>query len=135
TAAGVAHHAGRLAPRQSAVFFEPALDTAAGDELHDEVIHVLVLVDLVNGDDMRMIETSDGAGLAQEALDNGGMSGIVRRQHLDRDGSAQERIEGFVDDAIAALPEFRHETILAEIGEKGTGPRAQTGVLRRVVLA
>ena len=58
---------GRLARRQRAVG-DLCGQAAALDEAHAEVVLALVLADLVDGDDARMVEVGGGLGLDVEPL-------------------------------------------------------------------
>ena len=48
---------------------DEVLQVGAVHVLHDEEVQVVVLVDVVGADDVRVVEGGDGAGLAVEALE------------------------------------------------------------------
>ena len=75
---------------------------------------MLVLVDVVGADDVGMVEGGDGAGLAVEALQRGGILGLGGRQHLDGHPAAHELVFAQVDAAHAAGAEAFQHLVLAD---------------------
>jgi hypothetical protein len=68
----------------------------------------------LGADDVGVVEGGDGAGLAVEALEGGGVFGAVRRQDLDGDLPAEGDVLAEVDGAHAALAEGREDLVRAE---------------------
>ena len=85
-----------LAKRQRAAR-EPLAQRLALDELRDEEPRAVVIADLVDGEDVRMIERRSGARFVQEAAHPLRIAGELRPQHLERDRPSQRRIDGLVD--------------------------------------
>ena len=73
-----------------------------------------MLVDLVDGDDVRVIERGRGAGFLDEPPYPIGDAAGVRVQHLDGDGAAEARVHGTVDDTHAAVAELFTEAIVGQ---------------------
>ena len=87
------------------------LQHVAGDDLlearpvhvlHDEEVQLLVLVDVVGADDVRVVEGGDGPGLAVEPVQVRRVVELLDRQHLERDEPLHERVFAQVDRAHAA---------------------------------
>ena len=86
------------------------LEARAFDQLHDEVGHVLVLADVVDGDHVRVAEGGRGAGLAEEAL-AGVADLVVGAEDLDRHRALEVRVPGAEDDAHAAAADLLVEAV------------------------
>ena len=92
------------------------LEVGAVHELHDQEVQLLVLVDVVGADDVGMVEGGDGAGLAVEAFQRGGVVGLGGGQHLDGHPAAHQLVLAEVNAAHAAGAEaFEH--LVAADGE------------------
>ena len=76
----------------------------------------VVIADLVDGQDVRMIERRGGPRLVQEAAEPLGIAAQLRPQHLERDRPAERRIGGLVDLAHAAAAEQVLDLIAADGG-------------------
>ena len=74
-------------PRQQRV------ERHAIDELHRDERRAVVLVDLVDGDDVRVVERRGGARFLDEAARPSGSAGRLGRQDLDRDRAAEPRVD------------------------------------------
>jgi hypothetical protein len=78
-------------------------EVRARDERHHEEETVLVIAEIVDGDDARVIHLRDDARLPEEALL---AIGRDRADDLDRDLAIKERIARQIDDAHAAAAEL-----------------------------
>ena len=70
-----------------------------------------LLAGVDDGDDVRMIESRDGARLATEALELVGLGSNLAVHQLDRDGPFEHRVECAVDGRHAAAPDLRIEPV------------------------
>jgi hypothetical protein len=59
-----------------------------------------VLFDVVDSADMRMVERGRRARLATEPIEGLRVAGEILGQELQRDGAAEPRVFGLVDDPI-----------------------------------
>ena len=84
---------------------QPGAERLAVEVLHDEELEAVLLPDVVERADVRMVEPRDGAGLALEALAPIGLRRRVRRQDLDRDRAADAGVDRAVDVAHAPTAE------------------------------
>src|SRR5207248_2356813 len=90
-----------------------------------------LLAGVDDGDDVRVRELRDGAGLAPEALELVGVGGDLAMHELDRDGALEHGVERPVDGGHAAAPDLRLEAIAP--AEKG--PEDCHLALRRIISA
>src|SRR5262245_14516566 len=88
------------------------------DELHDQEVSVTVVLEPVDGRDVRMIERSGHARLAAEARDPLGIAGYIVRQDLDRDLTIETRVAGTIDLAHAARPQTLQDLVGPEPVER-----------------
>jgi hypothetical protein len=86
----------------------------AFEVLHHEERRALLLADVVERADMRVIEVRDRARFVLEAFTELQVSRDVRGQYLDRDGALQASVARFVDFAHAAGPERGLDLVRAE---------------------
>ncbi len=95
-----------------------------------EVELAIVLADLVDGDDVRVVEPGDGLGLVAEPADLvvGGQRGGP--DHLQGDGAVQADLSGLVDDAHAAAAELGLDLVVAEIAHPCAGRQARRWLRR-----
>ena len=64
-----------------------------------------------DGDDVRVVERSDRAGLAIEAFETARFVGDIGRQDLQRDLAAEPRIASAIHLAHSARPEGRDDLV------------------------
>src|SRR5262249_13802627 len=74
-------------------------------------------VDVMRADDVGVVEGGDGAGLAVEALEVGGVLRVLEREDLDGHPAAHGDVLAQEDLAHAAGPEVLEEPVLAVDGE------------------
>jgi hypothetical protein len=82
------------------------------DELHDDERVVVLLFDVVDGDDVRMIQRRGCARFVKEPAQTAGVDAGVSRQRFDRDGAAQTGIRRPIDHTHAAAADFFPEAIV-----------------------
>jgi hypothetical protein len=99
------------------------LKGCTGDELHREVASGVVLADLVDRDDVRVVEQGDGLGLVAEPADLvfGGQCGGA--DHLERNLAVQADLARLVDDAHAAAANLGLDLVVAEVADERAGSR------------
>ena len=93
---------------------QPLAKRFALDELRDQEPRAVVIADLVNGQDVRMIERRRGARFVQETAQPLGVAAELRPQHFERDRPAQRRIGGLVDLAHPAAAQQALNLIAAD---------------------
>ena len=109
---------GRLPGGQRAV--GQALGEAlALDEAHREIMLALVLADLVDRHDARMVEVGGGLGLGVEPLDVGLVGELAGEDHLERDRPVEAHLPGLEDDAHAAAGDLADDLVVAEVADAG----------------
>jgi len=85
---------------------------SAVDVLHRDEVDAVHVVDIVYGDDVRVVERRGGSRFVHEAPPALGIGNGVRRQHLDCNDAVQMRVAGLVHDAHAALAQFFEHGIM-----------------------
>ena len=122
-------HAGDL--RQLEVADERAQGSAL-DVLHRDVRRALVLEEVVDGDDVGVAERAGDARLAYEALGEGGIGGMKRRQFLQGDDAIEVGLPGEIDDCHPAAADLTDDVVSPErtqdLGHR-TLPRGFSDVL------
>ena len=90
----------------------------------------LVLADLVDRHDARMVEVGGRLGLGVEPLDVGLVGELAGEDHLERDGPVEAHLPGLEDDAHAAAGDLADDLVVAEVadaGRFGTAPGVADG--------
>src|SRR5258706_4747418 len=92
------------------------MQRAALEQLHRDVGDALVLADVEDGDDARVVEPAGRAGLAQEALAHlaEDVLGQIGQQRLERHLALDQRVDRAVHDAHRAASELAHDPVTAE---------------------
>ena len=93
---------------------EPVFQRLALEEGHRQEGHAVVLADLEDGDDVRVLDGRGGAGLAEESLLVLRVLGDGRQHGLERDLAAELRVLGEEDHAHAAGPELLQDAVRPE---------------------
>jgi hypothetical protein len=83
----------------------------------------VMLADLVDGDDVRMIEVGRRLGLSVEALDFRFAGELAGQDHLEGDDSIEADLPGAIDDAHAAAGDLLEQLIVAEVADLGARRR------------
>ena len=90
-------------------------------QLHDQVVHAVLVPDVVERADVGVVERRSGAGFALEArLELGGI-GERLGEHLDRHLPVEAGVPRAIDLAHAACSERRHDFIRPEFRSRGQG--------------
>ena len=90
-------------------------EVCALDEFHDEEeMPLRGLPELMDGDDVRVVELGHGAGLAAEAVHEGGVHADLQREELDGDEAVERDLPGLEDRAHAAAPEHGEHFVARE---------------------
>ncbi len=95
-------------------FLEAFLQRLAFHALHDQIIDAVLVPDIVEDANVRMIQTGDGLGFALEALFADGIGREVRRKNLDGDGALQARIVRAIHLTHTSRAEWRLDFIRTE---------------------
>ena len=77
----------------------------------------LVLADLVDRHDARMVEVGGGLGLGVEPPDVGLVGELAGEDHLERDGPVEADLPGLEDDAHAAAGDLADDLVVAEVAD------------------
>ena len=91
---------------------DATIEWIALEQLHGDELGALVLVDLVDRTDARMVQRRRGSSLAHEALDHLSVVGAIRREELERHVARELEVFGLVDDAHAAGAERSNNSIM-----------------------
>ena len=102
-------------------------EVAPLDQLHAEIALAVVLADLVDRDDPRVIEQGDGLGLVLEASQLGVVGQNSGLDHLERDGPVEADLPGLVDDAHAAAAQLFLNLVVAEVADGGAARQVARG--------
>ena len=106
------------------IHWQSALHQAVGqrltfDVLHDDEVDPIVLTDVVERADVRMIQLRDRSGLTLEPLSSPGVFCEMLGQHLDGHRPAEAGVLGLVDFTHAASPDAGDESVVAKVGPGG----------------
>ncbi len=99
-------------PRQQRSFGSgDVTERASFDQLHDHVVGVAVLTEVVDADDVGMAQVGGRLGLATETRREGPVRSEVRMQDLDRHRSAEGEILRLEDVAHAPASEVSDDSV------------------------
>jgi hypothetical protein len=79
-------------------------------ELHDQVVNVVVLVHVEDLDDVRVAQRSRDPAFGVEPIDDA-LVDLARQQHLDGPGDLERPVDTLVDGPHTALPELLVELV------------------------
>ncbi len=108
---------------------------AQGFALHQlghHVGHIALRADIVHGHDVGMIERSHRAGFLGEALPEGGVAGVLRRQGFQSHVAGQARVPGAINLPHTTGADGFLDTVGSEYSAGGEG-HAQTNSNLRIV--
>src|SRR5580658_4015811 len=95
-----------------------AVDTAferlAFQQLHGDEVTSAVLADLVDGADIRVIQSGGGARLALKTVERQRILFCLGRQELERDVAAQVDVLGLIDNTHPAAAQLRDDTVVGD---------------------
>ncbi len=99
--------------------FENALgQRLALEQLHDDEVPALVLGNLMDGANVRMIQSGSGARFALEPLEGLGIILHVRRKEFQRHVAAEDQVLGFIDDSHSTSAELvEHAVVRVRISD------------------
>ena len=87
---------------------------------HQQVVKAIRLAEIVHGDDVRMAQSSQGLGFAQEALGETRVGPFVRSEDLQRHQAVELRLARLVNDthaaAAQAFEDFQLREVLGDLG-------------------
>ena len=114
---------GRLGDRKRPPLPQHLSQVDPRDELHHDVVDRTVRAAVVYRDDVRMVETGRRARLACEPLNERRILGERGRQHLDRDRTVENPVDGAVDDTHPAPAEYLEQVVAVGDRFRGGGHR------------
>src|SRR5262249_25285285 len=120
---------GRLARRRRAGG-KAVVQAAALHVGHREVRRPLVLADLVDRHDVRVVQLRRRLGLAAEALPLRLAGQLAVEDHLHRDGAVEADLAGLPDHAHAAAGDLLQKLVVAQVadaGARGAGGGVEDG--------
>ena len=93
----------------------------AVDEFRDQESRAVVIADLVNREDVRVVERRRRPRLVQKTAQSLRIAAQLRPQYLERDRSPERRIDGLVDLAHPAGAEEAEDLVTADSAAGGQG--------------
>jgi len=81
-------------------------ESLAIDELHGDEGDIVLLADVVDGADARMVESGRGVRFAAKAFQSLRVLSHAIGQEFQRDGTVQPSVDGLVDDTHSSSTEF-----------------------------
>jgi hypothetical protein len=91
-------------------------EALALEQLRDDVRGAIVGADVVKGEDVRVVQGGDGAGLELEALEAVGVPGDIVVEDLEGNVATETRVSCAVDLAHAACSEELDDLVRPETG-------------------
>jgi hypothetical protein len=93
--------------------------------LHDEIRRAILVADVVQSADVRMIKLRNRAGFALESVAELGVCRELRRKDLDRNRAIEARVLGFVDLAHPSGADKRQDFVRTETCEEAGPPSSR----------
>jgi hypothetical protein len=90
------------------------IERRAVDILHHHEVDAIERVNLVDGDDIRVIQSRSGLGLLHEAALAVRIGHLFGRQEFDGDEAVQARVPRFVHHTHATLADLFEQLVVAE---------------------
>ncbi len=116
---GVAQDREHFVDGQTPGFRDAVLERAALHELHGEEVRALVLADVVDRDDVRMVQGRGGARFGLETAYELGVRGEACAEDFDGDAAVEARLYGEVDLAHSAATDALLEAEAGDRRERG----------------
>jgi len=85
------------------------------DQVHGKIMLSLVLTNLMDLDDVRVLQARDGFRLRPESLHLTLTGKAPAQDHLERDDPVQADLPGLVNDPHPAAGDFRQEFVISEV--------------------
>ena len=98
------------------LFGNHLLEGLAFQQLHDDEVLAIMLADVMDRTDGRVIQGRGSSSLPLESLQCLRVAGEIGGKKLQRDGSAESRVFGVVHDSHPALAELREHAIVRDGG-------------------
>ncbi len=109
---------------EAAQLLQDGVQAHSLDVLHHVIMGPLQVTDPEDGHDVGVVQPARGLGLALEPLDLFGVVQGARRQHLERDATAQQLLFGLVNDAHPAAADLADDP---ETGDRRERLRGRKG--------
>ena len=116
----------RLIQRQRALL-QPLGQRLPVEILHDQEVDPVLVADVMEGADVRVVQRRDGFGFSLESLLEIRISRNVLGQHLDGDGAVQAGVAGLVDLTHPARADLGGDAVGTERGAGLEGHRLVDG--------
>src|SRR5882724_5483263 len=84
------------------------------EELHGDKVRLLLVVDLVDGADIRMVKGGGGLSFSLEPAQGLRILGHAVRQELQRDKASKLEILGFVDNSHSPAAESLYDAVVRD---------------------
>ena len=121
--------ADRIAQIECALLADHQIERLPSDKLHRNIAQIIVLANIIHGDNRRMAQISHEDRLTLKATHKFGVGTELWRKDLERNGTPQARIIGPIDGGHAAPSELILNDIPPELT---TGHQANHGLLLRM---
>jgi len=97
---------------RQAIRWNQLLECLAVDELHHDEVSPIVLVDLVDGDDVRMIQRRRSFGFVNEPLLARLVCQLLGTQDFDANETIEPQIAGLIDNTHSAFAELGDDLVM-----------------------
>src|ERR1700730_943445 len=97
------------------------VETFPVEVLHDEVRSTIDFAVVMNGYDIFVLQLSGCLRFLAEAFQQIGVFGVKRRDDLDRNGSADRGVAGFVDNAHAPSANLSNNIVFSNLAYQADG--------------
>jgi hypothetical protein len=93
---------------------KPLLQRLPRHELHGDEVLAVVLTDVVNGADVRVVQGGGGTGFAAEAFKRLGIAGKIVGEEFESNMAAETDVFGLVNHAHATAAQFLEDAVVAD---------------------
>src|SRR5262249_44378457 len=101
---------------------DPVLQRLSVEQLHDHELLAIVLADVVDGADVRMIQRRGNPRFTVEPVERLRVRGELGRQKLDRDLPAEPHVFRAINDAHSAAAEALENAVVSDRGPDHDAP-------------
>ena len=99
---------------------DAVLEGHAVEIFHDQESFASIFANIVDGADIRMIESGGGFGFTAKAFEGLAILSYIERKKFEGDKTIEARVFGFVDDAHATATKFFQDAVVGNrLAEKG----------------